>query len=106
MTDTAKPREVGCNEGLGPLVERLRACSIDPMWADHAEVPKNLSAAAADMLDAARAVGVRQEQIIMDHEREIARLRAGMGSLIRERRGAESIREGLQSLMRGGPNVI
>ena len=36
---------------------------------------------------------------------EIERLRAGMGALIRERRGAESIREGLQSLMRGGPNV-
>ena len=38
-------------------------------------------------------------------QREIERLRAGMGALIRERRGAESIREGLQSLMRGGPNV-
>ena len=36
---------------------------------------------------------------------EIARLRAGMGALIRERRGAESIREGLQALLRAGPNV-
>lgn len=35
---------------------------------------------------------------------EINRLRAGMGALIRERRGAESIREGLQLLMRCGPN--
>lgn len=29
------------------LVERLRACAEDPMWADHAEVPKVLCAAAA-----------------------------------------------------------
>lgn len=43
-------------------------------------------------------------QLLDAQAMEINRLRAGMGSLIRERRGAESIREGLQLLMRGGPN--
>jgi hypothetical protein len=43
-------------------------------------------------------------QAVAAERAEIERLRAGMGALIRERRGAESIREGLQSLMRGGPN--
>jgi len=33
------------------LVERLRACAEDPMWADHAEAPKTLCAGAADMLE-------------------------------------------------------
>ena len=45
------------------------------------------------------------EQAVADRDAEIERLRAGIGALIRERRGAESIREGLQSLMRGGPNA-
>ena len=54
MEQTGSPAKVASTAGLGPLVERLRACSIDPMWADHAEVPKNLCAAAADMLEADR----------------------------------------------------
>ena len=33
-----------------PLVERLRACYEDPMWADHAEVPKKLLREAAEEL--------------------------------------------------------
>lgn len=33
------------------LAERLRDCGNDPMWADHAEVPKSWCLAAADALD-------------------------------------------------------
>ena len=51
MEQTGSPAKVASTAGLGPLVERLRACSIDPMWADHAEVPKNLCAAAADEIE-------------------------------------------------------
>jgi hypothetical protein len=70
------------------LVERLRARRNTTRWArgldlDYATTwePDALCAEAAD---------------------EIERLRAGMGQLIRERRGAESIRECLQSLLRAG----
>jgi hypothetical protein len=30
------------DRGVRPLAERLQACIDDPMWADHAEVPKTL----------------------------------------------------------------
>ncbi|MFT3816867.1 MAG: hypothetical protein QM750_04430 [Rubrivivax sp.] len=33
------------------LAERLRACAEDPMWADHAEVPKRWCAEAADAVE-------------------------------------------------------
>lgn len=39
--------------GLGSLPERLRACAEDPMWADHAEVPKALIADAANAIEEA-----------------------------------------------------
>lgn len=33
------------------LVERLRACENDPMWADHAEIPKLWCKQAADRIE-------------------------------------------------------
>jgi hypothetical protein len=33
------------------LIKRLRACAEDPMWANHAEVPKSLLSAAAAELE-------------------------------------------------------
>lgn len=51
MSDDATPAKVRLTDGLGALVERLHACADDPMWADHAEVPKKLCAAAAQALE-------------------------------------------------------
>lgn len=50
MKTEATPGNVRLNDGLGALVARLRACVEDPMWSDHAEVPKYLCAAVADAL--------------------------------------------------------
>jgi hypothetical protein len=50
---------------MSDIVQRLRSCADDPMWADHAEVPKRLCAAAADEIEQLRkaneAFGRRQE---------------------------------------------
>lgn len=35
-------------------VQRLRACAADPMWADHAEIPKAWCAEAADEIERLR----------------------------------------------------
>lgn len=56
MTNDATPAKVRLTDGLGPLVERLTACSEDPMWADHAEVPKTLLRKAAQALEEADAL--------------------------------------------------
>lgn len=40
-----------CSDCPDTLAQRLRACEEDPMWADHAEVPKRLCAAAATELE-------------------------------------------------------
>lgn len=53
MSDDATPAKVRLTDGLGALVARLQACADDPMWADHAEVPKRLCAAAAKALEEA-----------------------------------------------------
>ena len=45
------PLEVRLSDQLGALLARLRACADDPMWADHAEVPKALIAEAANALE-------------------------------------------------------
>ena len=36
------PLGLALDRGVRPLHERLQACIDDPMWADHAEVPKTL----------------------------------------------------------------
>jgi hypothetical protein len=36
------------------IVERLRACENDPMWADHAEIPKLWCNEAADEIERLR----------------------------------------------------
>lgn len=41
------------------LAERLQACADDPMWADHAEVPKRLCSAAATALTSLSALSLR-----------------------------------------------
>lgn len=46
---TVTPAEVG------GLVEKLRQCAVDPMWADHAEVPKQWLSEAAAALEAKEA---------------------------------------------------
>lgn len=38
------------------IVERLRACENDPMWADHAEIPKLWCKEAADEIGRLRAL--------------------------------------------------
>lgn len=39
------------NDELGPLLARLTACAEDPMWPDHAEVPKALLRKVAEALE-------------------------------------------------------
>jgi len=48
---SAAVRGSGFSAGLGALLVRLRACADDPMWAEHAEVPKALIADAANALE-------------------------------------------------------
>ena len=55
QTAEATPGHVASTDGLGPLVKRLTACAEDPMWADHAEVPKALLWKAAGALEEAEA---------------------------------------------------
>ena len=50
-SEQAGPCGSGFSEGLGALLARLRACADDPMWADHAEVPKALITDAANALE-------------------------------------------------------
>ncbi len=40
MTTETTPGALRLTDGLGALVARLQACADDPMWANHAEVPK------------------------------------------------------------------
>ena len=75
------------------IVERLRACENDPMWADHAEIPKFWCKEAADeierlsaRLDGAKlAVDVltsqieRHEKVCCGEAREPAPARGGEG---------------------------
>ena len=42
MSKSDQPAGVAVDRGVRPLHERLQACIDDPMWADHAEVPKTL----------------------------------------------------------------
>lgn len=53
MSNELSPAKVRLTDVLGALVARLTACAEDPMWADHAEVPKALCAAAAQALQEA-----------------------------------------------------
>ena len=53
MTTETTPGALRLTDGLGALVARLQACADDPMWANHAEVPKALCAAAAQALEEA-----------------------------------------------------
>jgi hypothetical protein len=50
------PGMVRLTDQLGPLVERLTACAEDPMWAEHAEVPKALLRKAAEALEETEAL--------------------------------------------------
>jgi hypothetical protein len=43
------------NARVENVVSWLKACADDPMWADHAEVPKALCASAADLLEQLKA---------------------------------------------------
>jgi hypothetical protein len=75
-TQSTPPQAVGSSDGLGLLVKRLREC----VTMKHETA---LMQEAAAQLEAARAVGVLQEQIIMGHKREIARLRAALQRIAR-----------------------
>lgn len=48
------------------VVERLRACANDPMWADHAEVNKATLRAAVALLSEAKAVPREPTQAMLD----------------------------------------
>lgn len=56
MSDDATQAKVRLTAELGPLVARLMACAEDPMWADHAEVPKALLRRAAEALEETAAI--------------------------------------------------
>ena len=50
MNKSDQPAGVAVDRGVRPLAERLQACIDDPMWADHAEVPKTLLRQVAEEL--------------------------------------------------------
>ena len=50
MAESDQPASVAVDRGVRPLAERLQACIDDPMWADHAEVPKTLLRQVAEEL--------------------------------------------------------
>ena len=50
MSNSDQPAGVAVDRGVRPLAERLQACIDDPMWADHAEVPKTLLRQVAEEL--------------------------------------------------------
>ena len=87
MSDADKPFGLACNEGLGPtppLPRKKPAVFHHPMGFElydalamdlHAMTYAEPLLAEIARLTAARVVGIRQEQIIMDQEREIARLK-------------------------------
>ena len=56
MTDQAEPTKAQLTSGPVTLVAHLTACAEDPMWADHAEVPKTLLCRAASALEEAEAM--------------------------------------------------
>lgn len=59
--DNERPRAVGApvQRPVRPLHDRLQACIDDPMWADHAEVPKTLLRQTVEELTLLRgAIGV------------------------------------------------
>ena len=82
--------------------ERERLRDLLRLVADEPNIDKALALADAEADPVARHLAAG----VADHWRdECRRLRAGIGALIRERRGAESIREELQALLYRGPNV-
>ena len=62
-------------DGLGLLVARLTACADDPMWADHAEVPKALLQKAAHALEETAALAGHYMAQRDEERAESARLR-------------------------------
>lgn len=51
MSKSDQPAGVAVDRGVRPLRERLQACIDDPMWSDHAEVPKALLQKAVQALE-------------------------------------------------------
>lgn len=88
--DTTKTKAGGSplDGGVRPLelAEQLKDCArrIDLGPNKNVWMPPDveLMRRAASLLEAASAVGIQQEQTIMDQEREIARLRAALQGLI------------------------
>lgn len=70
---------VASTDQLGALVERLQACADDPMWADHAEVPKVLCAAAANALKEANALAGHYMAQRDEERRRMARAVQALG---------------------------
>jgi hypothetical protein len=56
MPNHSTPAALRLSDQLGPLVARLTACAEDPMWEDHAEVPKVLLRNAANALEETAAI--------------------------------------------------
>ena len=82
--------------------ERERLRDLLRLVADEPNIDKARALADAEADPVARHLAAG----VADHWRdECRRLRAGIDALIRERRGAESIREELQALLYRGPNV-
>lgn len=63
MAESDQPAGVAVDRGVRPLRERLQACIDDPMWANHAEVPKVLLRRAVEEADALRAALLDANQL-------------------------------------------
>jgi hypothetical protein len=67
---------------MNDIVERLRACESDPMWADHAEIPKVWCKEAAAEIERLRGENERLRGHIYASNRpqpeEVERMRAAL----------------------------
>lgn len=85
---------------IGGLVERLRQCADDPMWSDHAEVPKQWLSEAAAALEAQAAELVAKEEARAEQwrlHREVEADRdTALASLAAERAALAEARKALE----------
>jgi hypothetical protein len=78
MTDQATPAKVRLTDGLGALMARLTACAEDPVWAEHAEVPKALLRKAAEALEETAEIA---EHYMAQRDEERARMARAVTAL-------------------------
>jgi hypothetical protein len=77
------------------MVKRLRDCENDPMWADHAEIPKAWCKEAADEIERLRTALAEETAVARETDHALARTDVYRDKLIAEN---QRLREVVRSM--------